>query len=173
MQREFAEAEVVPGIDCFRMFVRIWQWIRDAIARVGSYGPNLERRYEVSVRLAQLPSLSDAEWITQRSGSTPIPPAFVSWFRKCLEECFEFNLSAAAPDCRLVEDLGMFDATWSDVTWDIDDAFESAFGFQIVHATGDDDPDIETLEDYLCYLWRAVAPVWTEVAERVRGGPEA
>ncbi len=90
------------------------------------YAPDPDRRKEVIRRLAQRPSLSHVEW--QREFAPDIPISFVAWYRDTCSKYLEYDLSAALPDDRLVEDLGLYDATWSDVDWDILEDYEGQFG---------------------------------------------
>jgi hypothetical protein len=98
--------------------------IRDAMR--SPYDPNPDRRKEVICFLAQRPSRSHEEW--QREFVPDIPLSFVAWYRDTCSKYFEYDLSAALPDDRLVEDLGFYDATWSDADWDILEDYEGEFG---------------------------------------------
>ena len=90
------------------------------------YDPNSDRRSEVVHLLAQRPSRSHEEW--QREFAPEMPLSFITWYRDTCSKYFGYDLSAALPDDRLVEDLGFFDATWSDADWDILEDYEAQFG---------------------------------------------
>jgi hypothetical protein len=66
--------------------------------------PSPQRRDEVIRFLSERKPLLHEEW--QRRFASDIPLEFVSWFREACSECFEYDLSTALPDDRLVEDLG-------------------------------------------------------------------
>lgn len=78
--------------------------------------------------MAKRPSLAHEEWHRRYAARDGISLEFVQWFRDACSRCFESDLSAAVPDDDLVKDLGMFDATWGDVDWDIFEEFENKFG---------------------------------------------
>jgi hypothetical protein len=99
------------------------QKVRDAMR--SPYDPNPHRREEVVRFLAQRPSHSHEEW--RREFAPEIPLSFIAWYRDTCSKYFEYDLSAALPDDRLVEDLGFFDATWSDADWDILEDYEAQF----------------------------------------------
>jgi hypothetical protein len=92
------------------------------------YDPNPHRRAEVVRFLAERPSRSHEEWHRDFASSSGIPLSFVVWYRDACSKCFGYDLSAALPDDRLVEDLGLFDATWSDADWDLLEDYEAQFG---------------------------------------------
>ncbi len=98
--------------------------VRDAMRLL--YDPNPHRRAEVVRLLGQRTSRSHEEW--QREFASDIPLSFVAWYRDTCSKYFEYDLSAALPDDRLVEDLGFFDATWNDADWDILEDYEVQFG---------------------------------------------
>lgn len=103
--------------------LKFLQKIRNAIR--SPYDPNPHRRAEVVQFLAQRHSRSHEEW--QREFAPDIPFSFVAWYRDTCSKYFDYNLSAALPSDRLVEDLGFSDATWSDADWDIVEDFEAKF----------------------------------------------
>jgi len=107
------------------------------------------RRAEVVDFLSQRQPLAHTEW--QRRFAPDIPLDFVCWFRDTCSRCFEFDLSAALPDDRLVEDLGMGRATWPDVDWDILEDYEGRFGAKI---PSEEQPSIVTFGDFLRTLWK-------------------
>ena len=100
------------------------QKVRDTMR--SPYDPNSDRRSEVVHLLAQRPSRSHEEW--QREFAPEMPLSFITWYRDTCSKYFGYDLSAALPDDRLVEDLGFFDATWSDADWDILEDYEAQFG---------------------------------------------
>jgi hypothetical protein len=79
-----------------------------------------------------------------------IPLEFVTWFRETCSRYFEFDLSAALPDDRLVEDLGMFDATWGDVDLDILEDYEKHYGTAFPRKRPQ---PIKTFGQFLDALW--------------------
>jgi len=79
-----------------------------------------------------------------------IPIAFTSWYRDACSKYFEYDLRGALPDDRLVADLGLFDATWSDVDWDIMEDFEGEFGIKLEEEKLN---DIQTFGELLKYAW--------------------
>lgn len=103
--------------------LKFLQKVRDALRT--PYDPNPHRRTEVVQMLAQRPSRSHEEW--HREFAPDIPPSFIAWFRDTCSKYFGYDLSAALPSDRLVEDLGFGDATWSDADWDIIEDFEAEF----------------------------------------------
>ncbi|RII25318.1 MAG: hypothetical protein CXR31_14060 [Geobacter sp.] len=115
------------------------------------YDPDPLRRAEVVRNLAVRPHLSNEEWHQQYAASRDIPLDFVSWYRDALSYNFEYDLSAALPEDRLVEDLGMYEATYSDVDFDIFEDFENRFGKKLVL---DGLEDISTFGELLEMLWQ-------------------
>ena len=115
-----------------------------------TYGPNPRRRDEVVRFLAQRPVITHEEWHRRFAAEHGIPLNFVCWFRETCSNFFEYDLSAALPEDRLVEDLGMFDATWGDVDWDILEDFESRYGVKI---PADDRSSVKTFGQLLSILW--------------------
>ena len=112
------------------------------------YDPSPLRRDEVVRFLSQRPTLSHQEW---RDRFAPeIPLEFVRWFRDSCSQNFEYDLSAAVPDDRLVEDLGMYDATFSDVDMDILEEYEGRYRVRLP-AEGQD--AIITFGQLLQRLW--------------------
>lgn len=112
------------------------------------YDPSPLRRDQVIRILSTRPSLCDEEW--QHRFASDIPLDFVGWFRSACSESFDYGLSAALPDDRLVEDLGMYDATFSDVDMDILEDYEARYHAKI--------PDheqrcITTFGQFLHILW--------------------
>jgi hypothetical protein len=106
------------------------------------------RRAEVVHILSQRQPLTHEEW--QRRYAPEIPLEFVSWFRDTCSRYFEFDLSAALPEDRLVEDLGMYRATWPDVDWDILEDYGSRFKSGI---SSEEQPSIKTFGGLLRALW--------------------
>jgi hypothetical protein len=106
------------------------------------------RRAEVVELLSQRQPMSHEEW--QRRFAPDIPLDFVCWFRDTCSRYFEFDLSAALPSDRLIEDLGMFHATWPDADWDILEDYGSKYGAKIPK----DEPRILTFGDFLHTLWK-------------------
>src|SRR5947208_3562948 len=92
------------------------------------YDPSPLRRDEVTRFLAQRPRLTHEEWHRRFAAAGGIPLEFVRWFRDSASEHFGYDLSGALPDDRLIEDLGMYDATWGDVDWDIFEDYEQRYG---------------------------------------------
>src|SRR4051812_32839975 len=125
-----------------RFFVKIGDKLRMR------YDPSPLRRDEVRRFLSERPSLAHGEW--QQRFAPDVPLDFVRWFRDACSEYFEYDLSAALPDDRLVEDLGMYDATFSDVDMDILEEYEARY-----HATipGDEQTRIRTFGQFLRSLW--------------------
>ncbi len=89
--------------------LKFLQKVRDAVR--SPYDPNPHRRAEVVCFLAQRPSRSHEEWHREFAAAHGIPLSFVAWYRDTCSKYFEYDLSAALPDDRLVEDLGFGDAT--------------------------------------------------------------
>ena len=106
------------------------------------------RRAEVIEFLSRRQPLTHEEW--QQRFAPDIPLDFVCWFRDACSRYFEFDLSAALPSDRLIEDLGMFDATWPDVSWDILEDFGTKFRAEIP----EDEPRVLTFGDFLHILWK-------------------
>jgi len=124
--------------------LKFLQKVRDAMR--SSYRPNPCRREQVVQFLAQRPSRSHEEW--RRDFAPEIPLSFIAWYRETCSKCFGYDLSAALPDDRLVEDLGFSDATWSDADWDLLEDFEGQFGCKrpaLAHVT--------TFGQFLEALW--------------------
>jgi hypothetical protein len=113
------------------------------------YDPSPLRRDAVVGFLSQRPSLSHEEW--HRRFAPDIPLEFVSWFRDACSEYFEYDLSAALPEDRLVEDLGMYDATFSDVDMDILEDYEAHYHTKLP-ASGE--PQVQTFGQFLGTLWK-------------------
>ncbi len=111
-------------------------------------GPDQSRRAQVIESLARREQLSHAEWHQRYAAAEGIPFEFVAWFRDTCSRYFEFDLSAALPTDRLVEDLGMCEATWSDVDDYILNAFERWSGVPIP-----EDITFYTFGDFLGCLW--------------------
>ena len=88
------------------------------------------------------------EW--HRRFAPDIPLDFVRWFRDACSQHFEYALSAALPDDRLVEDLGMYDATFSDVDMDILEDYEARYRARI---PDDGQTHITTFGQFLRTLW--------------------
>lgn len=112
------------------------------------YDPSPLRRDEVVRFLSARPPLSSEEW--HRRFAPDIPLDFVRWFRDACAQYFEFDLSAALPDDRLVEDLGMYDATFSDVDTDIVEDYEARFGVKL---PAEGEPSVITFGQLLERLW--------------------
>ena len=112
------------------------------------YDPSPLRRDEVVRFLSERPALSHEEW--HHRFAPDIPLDFVRWFRDACSQHFEYDLSAALPDDRLVEDLGMYDATFSDVDMDVLEDYEARY-----HARIPDDGQtcITTFGQFLRTLW--------------------
>ena len=115
------------------------------------YDPSLLRRDQVVRFLAERPALSHEEW--QRRFALDISLDFVRWFRDACSRHFEYDLSAALPEDRLVEDLGMYDATFSDVDMDILEEYEARYHAKIPE---DSRSRIATLGQFLQALWQYV-----------------
>jgi len=99
------------------MMIELFQRIADAIR--SPYAPDPHRRKEILEVLSRRPALSNAEWHNRYTQAYKIPIEFTSWYRETCSKCFEYDLSGALPDDRLVDDLGLYDATWGDTDWDI------------------------------------------------------
>jgi hypothetical protein len=112
------------------------------------YSWSRTRRAEVVEFLSRRQPLTHEDW--QRRFAPDIPLDFVRWFRDACSRYFEFDLSAALPEDRLIEDLGLFYATWPDVDWDIFEDFEDKFGAE---RPRDPQPQILTFGDFLRRLW--------------------
>ena len=128
--------------------LKVFQKIADVLRP--RYDPNPRRRDEVVRFLAQRPVLTHEEWHRLFTADRGIPLDFVRWFRDTCSKYFEYDLSAALPDDRLVEDLGMYDATWGDVDWDILEDYESRYDAKI---PSDEQPRIKTFGQFLEELW--------------------
>ena len=87
------------------------------------YDPDPTRRLEVIALLAERKPMSDSDWLRQLDVSG-IPSEFVASFRVRCSEAFGYQLDAALPGDRLVDDLGLYSATWSDTDMDILEAFD-------------------------------------------------
>ena len=114
------------------------------------YDPSPLRRDEVVRFLARRPALTHDEWHRRFVAARGIPLDFVVWFRDMCAKNFEFDLSAAIPEDRLFEDLGLHDATWGDVALDIVEDFEERF---TVRLPDEASPRIETFGQLLEFLW--------------------
>jgi hypothetical protein len=112
------------------------------------YDPSPLRRDEVVRFLSVRSSLSHEEW--QHRFAPDVPLDFVRWFRDACSEYFEYDLSAALPDDRLVEDLAMYDATFGDVDMDILEDYEARYHAKI---PDDDQTRITTFGQFLRTLW--------------------
>jgi hypothetical protein len=108
------------------------------------------RRAEVVENLAKRPSLSHEDWHRRYGEANGISLEFVRWFRDTCSRSFEYDLSAALLEDDLVKDLGMFEATWGDVDWDILEEFEKQFGKKFV---ADKQKPIKTFGEFLQALW--------------------
>ena len=98
--------------------------------------------------LSDLLVFKHEEWHREFAAAHGIPLSFVTWYRDTCSKYFEYDLSAALPADRLVEDLGFGDATWSDADWDILEDYEAAFGCKrppLEH--------IKTFGQFLVALW--------------------
>jgi hypothetical protein len=102
-------------------------FLRIADALRTKYQPSPLRRAEVVQFLAKRSVLSHDEWHRRFAAPRGIPLDFVRWFREGCSGHFEYDLSAALPEDRLIEDLGMFDATWGDVDLDILEDYEHRY----------------------------------------------
>jgi len=100
--------------------------------------------------LAGRTALSHEEWHRRFAADRTISLEFVRWFRDTCSKYFEYDLSAALPDDRLVEDLGMYDATWSDVDLDILEDYEARYRTQL---SDDGLGSITTFGQLLEALW--------------------
>ena len=109
--------------------LKLFQKIADALRP--RYDPNPQRRAEVVRALSLRPTLSHEEWHRRFAADRGISLDFVRWFRDTCSQYFEYDLSAALPDDRLIDDLGMYDATWGDVDWDILEDYEGRFDAEL------------------------------------------
>jgi hypothetical protein len=112
------------------------------------YDPSPLRREDVVRFLAGRPRFSHEDW--QHRFAPDIPLDFVRWFRDACSQHFEYDLSAALPDDRLVEDLGMYDATFSDVDMDILEGYEARYHAKI---PDDEQTKITTFGQFLRIFW--------------------
>jgi hypothetical protein len=110
------------------------------------FQPDLRRREEVVRFLSERPALTHEEWHRRFVAERGIPLEFVRWFRNTCSKHFEYDLSAALPADRLVEDLGMCEATWGDVEWEI---WEACGG----RLPPEDHARIATLGELFQQLW--------------------
>lgn len=115
------------------------------------YDPNPYRHTEVVRFLSQRQPLSHEEWCRRYAANDGIPLEFVAWFRDACSKYFEFDLSGALPTDRLCDDLGMYDATWGDVDWDILEDYEGEYGAKI---PASEQEQIVTFGDLLKALWK-------------------
>jgi hypothetical protein len=106
-------------------FKKMWRYI---VTYKDPYAPDKQRRAQIIRQLSQRASLSNEEWHRKFADAKSIPLSFVSWFRDTCSKYFEYDLSAALPEDRLVEDLGLFEATWGDTDWDIFEEYAGNFG---------------------------------------------
>jgi len=97
----------------------IERWQQLAYDHGHTYGPNPKRRREIIQMLSQRPVLSDEDWHQRFYLGTNIPLTFTAWVRKALSTYLGYDLTRAVPGDRLVQDLGLFEATWDDTDWDI------------------------------------------------------
>ena len=133
------------------------QWVRlkevlDQLKRVQWNGPSKHRRAEAQRLLERRPTLSNEEWHRRYAAPHSIPLSFVAWYRDTCSKYFEFDLSAALPTDRLVEDLGAGDATWCDVDLDIAEEFKGEFNVPWPDTTG-----VLTFGDLFGRLWSAAS----------------
>lgn len=112
------------------------------------YDPSPLRRDEVIRFLSQRPTLSHEEW--HRRFAPEVPLGFVRWFRETCSRYFEYDLSAALPDDRLIEDLGLYDATFGDVDMDILEDYGARYRATI---PDDEQTRISTFGQLLRTLW--------------------
>ena len=112
------------------------------------YDPSPVRRNEVVRRLSQRPRLAHKDWHDRFAPDIPL--AFVSWFREACSQYFDYDLSAALPGDRLIEDLGMYDATFGDVDMDILEDYEARYGVKLPDK---DQASITTFGELLRVLW--------------------
>jgi hypothetical protein len=124
--------------------LKFLQKVRDAIR--SPYDPNPHRRAEVVQFLAQRASRSHEQW--RHEFAPDIPISFVAWYRDTCSKYFGYDLSAALPSDRLVEDLGFGEATWSDADWDIVEDFEAEFDCKRPRLD-----HITTFGEFLAALW--------------------
>lgn len=118
--------------------LKLLKKIRDSV--LGAYSPNPYRRKEVVHFLSQRPPLTHDEWHRQFAAAQGIPLSFVAWYRDTCSKYFEYDLSGALPDDKLVDDLGFTKATWSDADWDIFEDFEFKYGCEL--------PSLENIETF-------------------------
>ena len=114
------------------------------------YHPNPRRRREVVAFLSLRRARSDEEWHQDFAAERGVPLEFVRWFRDTCSRYFEYDLSAAVPEDRLVDDLGMYEATWGDVDRDIFEEFEGHFDAKV---PADAQASIVTFGQLLNVLW--------------------
>jgi len=114
------------------------------------YDPSPLRREEVIRFLSQRPTLSHEEWHSRFAPDISVE--FVRWFRDACSQYFEYDLAAALPEDRLVEDLGMYDATFSDVDMDLFEDYEARY-HTTVPVPDDGQARITTFGEFLKTLW--------------------
>jgi hypothetical protein len=136
-------------MNIFRRIIERWQQL--AYDRGHTYGPNPKRRREVIQMLSQRPALSDEDWHQRFYSETTIPLTFTTWVRKTLSKYFGYDVSRAVPDDRLVQDLGLFEATWDDTDWDIFEDFQGTLDADLLHQ--DYLEKIVTLDDFIRIFW--------------------
>ena len=124
--------------------------LRIADAFRSSYNPSPLRKAEVTELLAGRAALSHEDWFRRFAKDRGIPLHFVVWFRETCSRCFGYDLSAALPDDRLLEDLGARDATWSDLDLDILEEYKEYYG--VPFPTEQRKP-IRTFGELLDALW--------------------
>lgn len=134
------------SVNRHRPMFKFLQKVREAVR--SPYAPNPRRREEVIRLLAQRVSRSHEEWHREFAAPRGIPLSFVAWYRDTCSKYFEYDLSAALPDDRLVEDLGFSDATWSDADWDILEDYEAKF-----HCKRPQLEQVTTFGQFLEALW--------------------
>jgi hypothetical protein len=115
------------------------------------HDPSPLRRDAVVRFLSQRPTLSDVEWHRRYAAPLGISLDFVIWFRDMCSDNFDYDLSAALPEDRLFEDLGLNDATWGDVALDILEDFEARFGVKLPDEV---DSPITTFGKLLEFFWK-------------------
>ena len=115
-----------------------------------AFGPNRRRREDVVRLLAQRPALTHEQWHEQFAAPLGISFEFVRWFRDTCSEHFGYDLAGALPDDHLVEDLGMYVATWQDVDLDILNDYQARFHAEL---PSDELPSILTFGQFLKALW--------------------
>ncbi len=114
------------------------------------YDPDITKRKEVIAFLDQRDKLSHEEWYKLYAKTKGISLPFVTWFRDLCSDTFEYDLKGALLDDKLVDDLGLYEATWSDVDMDIFEDFEDKFGKKI---TSESLGNIVTFGDLLELMW--------------------